>query len=407
MAKCLFLSFIKLYLHKINGTMKNIFLIILIFNLFTGGCISPRKQIQRGNYDTAINVSVKRLQRKPNKEKEIINLDKAYKYAMQRDNDRISFLRKSGQPEIWEEIFLTYADMKNRQEKVRVLPQNVLTAIGFRFQDYDNDILEAKKKAAEFLYAQSLKLLETKDKGNARLAYDQLLRVKSYYSTYKDVDLYIQKALDLGTTYILFTMKNNTGIPLPPSFETELQRISLSDLNSKWLRYETVKTEEINYDYIILLNIRVIDVSPEALKETHYTESKEIPDGFQYVLDAHGNVMKDSLGNDIKTPKTKIISCNVIETQQNKAVTISGTLDFINLNNSQVIKTDPVTSQFFFDHLYAEAQGNFEALKPETREKLNLRPVPFPNNFDMILRAGDIIKDISRNIIIQNQNIIY
>lgn len=387
--------------------MKTSFLYLALFVFFLGGCVSSRKQFQRGNYDEAIRISVKKLHKNPDKEKEILNLDRAYKYAVQRDIERIAFLKKSGQPEIWDEIFSIYAVLKNRQEKVRVLPQQILSAIGFQLQNYDNDIIEAKKKAAEFLYAHSLKLLENKDKACARQAYDQLMKVKSYYSTYKDVDLYIQKALQMSTTYVLFTMKNNTGIPLPPSFESELQKISLADLDSKWLRFETQKVNGRDYDYIILLNMRVIEATPEGVKEIHYTESKEVPDGFQYVLDSHGNVMKDSLGNDIKIPKTKTISCNIIETQQNKAVTISGTIDFINLTNSQVIKTDPITSQFFFNHMYAVAQGNFEALKPETREKLNLRPVPFPTDFDMILRAGDIIKDMSRNIIMRNRNIIY
>jgi len=387
--------------------MKNILLIFLFFSLIFEGCISSRKQIQRGNYDAAIYVSAKKLLRKPEKEKEIINLDKAYKYAMQKDNERIVFLKKGGQPDIWEEVFSIYENMKNRQEKVRILPQNVLTAIGYKFQDFDNEIIEARKKAADFLYTYSIKLLQNNDKASARQAYDQLLRVKNYYASYKDVDTYLQKASQLGTTYILFTMKNNTGIPLPPSFETELQKISLYDLNSEWLRFETVKQDDRNYEYIILLNITLIDVSPEGLKETHYSEKKEIADGFKYVYDAHGNVMKDSLGNDIKTPKTKIINCDIIETQQHKAVTISGTLDFIDLNNSQVIKTDPISSQFFFDHLFAVAQGNWDALRPETKEKLNSRPLPFPNDFEMILNAGSIIKDISRKIISQNKNLIY
>jgi len=387
--------------------MKTLYIISLSILLLIGGCVSSRKQIQRGNYDAALKISVKKLHRKPNKEKEIVNLDRAYKYAMQRDNERINFLRKSGQPDIWEEIFIIYARMKNRQDLVRALPESVLAAIGYKFQDFDNDLLEAKKKAAEFLYAHALKLLEKKDKTSARQAYDELIRVKSYYASFKDVDTYLQKALHLGTTYVLFTMRNNTGIPLPPSFESELQKISLSDLDAKWVRYETKKVDVRNYDYCILLNMRIIDVTPEALKEVHYTETKEVPDGFQYVLDANGNVMKDSLGNDIKIPKTKIISCNVIETQQHKAVTISGTIDFIDLNNTQTIKTDPIASQFFFDHISAVAQGNIDALKPETKEKLKIRPLPFPPDFDMILRAGDILKDMSRNIISQNRHIIY
>jgi len=391
----------------ILSLMKKSIIFLIAATLFLSACVSSRKHIQKGHYDEAIRICVKKLHKNPNKAKHIENLDRAYKYAMQKDNERITFLKKSGQPDIWEEVFLIYEKMKIRQEKVRVLPMNILNTIGFKHQDFDADIIEAKKKAADYLYTNSVMLLETKDKTNARIAYEQLLRVKSYFSVYRDVDSYLQKALNLGTTFIIFSMKNNTGVPLPPSFETELQKISLADLNSKWLRYETVKVAGRDYDYVILLNIRIIDVSPDALKEVHFAETKEVDDGFKYVLDANGNVMKDSLGNDIKIPITKIISCNVIETQQNKSVLITGTLDFINLNTQQVIKTDPITSQFFFQHTSATANGNFDALKPETKEKLKIRPMPFPNDFEMILNAGDIIKDVARNIIRQNRHIIY
>lgn len=387
--------------------MKKLIFLPVIMALLISSCVSSKKQIRKGRYDAAVKTSVRKLHKKPSKEKEILNLDRAFKYANQNDLERINFLRLSGQPEIWEEVFGIYARMKDRQNLVRALPTSVLTAIGFQLINYDNEIVEAKKKAAEFLYAHSLRLLENKDKQSARQAYTELKRVKSLFATYKDVDKYIQESIYMGTSFALFIMKNNTGIPLPPSFERELQKMSLTDLNTMWVKYETIKTSNVNYDYNIVLNIRVIDVSPDALKEVHFEETKKVPDGFEYVLDGNGNVMKDTLGNDIKVPKTKIISCKVIETQQNKAVTISGTLDFINTRTGQVIKTDGITSQYFFEHLSAMANGDIEALKPETKEKLKLRPLPFPNDFEMILGAADIIKDMSSNIIRQNRNLIY
>ena len=39
-----------------------------------------------------------------------------------------------------------------------------------------------------------------------------------------------------------------------------------------------------------------IEVSPEQIKEREYEDTKEIEDGFEYVLDGNGNVAKDSSG---------------------------------------------------------------------------------------------------------------
>ena len=211
----------------------------------------------------------------------------------------------------------------------------------------------------------------------------------------------------MGTSYVLFKMQNNTGTPLPPNFETELTKISLTDLDADWIRYHTHKTTGTTYDYNIVVNMKNIMVSPEAVKEIQYTESKTVPDGWQYLLDAHGNVRKDSLGNDIKVPKTKVITCIVEETYQNKKATIAGTLDYVNNANNQLIKTDPIAADNFFEYRSAVANGDFNALKPETREKLGRKPVPFPPSFDMILQAGQTLKGMVKNIILANKEVLY
>ena len=50
-----------------------------------------------------------------------------------------------------------------------------------------------------------------------------------------------------------------------------------------------------------------------------YKGEKNIKDGFTYVLDTNGNVMKDSLGNDIKVDKIVKISAKKIEFEQTKS----------------------------------------------------------------------------------------
>ena len=364
--------------------------------------------MQSGNYDAAIHKSVRKLTKRK-KDKEIIILEQAYKKANERDQEQINFLKKEGNPDNWDQLYTIYSNMSRRQNSIKPLLPLMIESENrtafFEIKNFDEELIQTKQKAAELLYARALSLLEKNTKTDARKAYSDLQTVKNYYSNYKDIDVQINKAINIGTSYVIFKMKNNTGVPLPPSFQDELTKISMSELNNNWLQYHVNEVKGLNYDYTILVNMKNINVSPEAVKELQYTETKEVPDGFQYALDKKGNVQKDSSGNDIKLPKTKIVACNVIEVYQNKKAIIAGTLDFINNASGQLIKTDPITSENFFEFRSATAMGDTNILKPETKAKLGKRPVPFPNDFDMILAAGQTLKGMVKNIIWSNKGI--
>lgn len=385
--------------------------VCLLVSTFIISCSNSSKLMKSGNYDAAIRKSTQKLKRKKQNDKEIVVLEQSYQKANERDRERISFLKKEGKPDNWDEIFRQYSQMAQRQENLKpLLPLHLEGQnrdANFEIVNYSDEIIQAKKNATEYFYAHALSLLDRNNKPDARVAHGELLRVKGYSGNYKDVDKELQRAKDLGTSYVLFKMKNTTGVPLPPSFEDELTKISLSDLNGEWLRYYTHEVKGMDYDYVIVVNMKNINVSPEAVKETSFTETKIIPDGFQYALDANGNVKKDSLGNDIKIPKTKTIFCNVIETYQNKKAIIAGTLDYINNSTGQLLKTDPIASENFFEYRSYGAIGDINALKPETKAKLGPKPVPFPSGFDMLLQAGQVLKGMVKDIIYKNKNILF
>jgi len=386
---------------EFKNNMKKIIIYLFISILITA-CSGSRKLMESGNYDAAIHKAVHKLTKKK-KEKEIIVLEQAYKKANERDLEQITFLKKEGNPDNWDQLYTIYYNMNHRQNSIKpLLPLFIKSESRnavFELRNFDEELIQTKQKAAEFLYARALSLLDKNTKFDARKAYTDFQTVKKYYPNYKDLDGQIQKAINMGTSYVNFKMKNNTGVPLPPNFQDELTKISLSELNNNWLRYHANEVKDLTYDYTILVNMKNISVSPEAIKEIQYTESKEVPDGYQYVLDSKGNVKKDTSGNDIKLPKTKLVSCNVLEVYQNKKAIIAGTLDFIDNSSGQLLKTDPISSENFFEFRSATAMGDTNILKPETKAKLGKRPLPFPSNFDMILAAGQTLKGMVKDII--------
>jgi len=387
-----------------------LFIFVFTTTLFSA-CNISQKLVNQGYYDAAIDRAVRKLKRNKTKEKEVIALQRAFVKANIRDLEQITFLKLEGTPDNWDNIFSVYNSMNIRQEKVKPLLPLKIKSNGkdaeFKIVNYNDEIINAKQKAADYFYTHGLSLLDKKDKQSARQAYDELYKVKCYYPNYKDVDDQIKKAQIMGTSYVLYKMENKTGTPLPPNFEEELIKISLSELDANWLVYDTKEDKNIKYDYTILVNMKQILVSPESVKEYIYDESKTIPDGFQYVLDKNGNVMKDTLGNDIKVEKFKEIKCKVIETHQFKKAMIGGTLDYINNSTNQLIKTDPISAENFFEYRWATAIGDLNALKPETKAKIGLRPAPFPASFDMIFAAGQTLKTMVKDIIWKNKGILY
>lgn len=382
--------------------MRNYLFALSVLTLLLAGC-SAKKDLMNGHYDTAIRKTVRKLQKNPGKAKHLDILTQAYNQAQQRDADRIAFLKKEGRPGIWDEVFRRYSQMKSRQDRVKALsfvPPNV------DFKDYDQEIIAAKKKAAEYFYAHGKQLLETKDRYEARKAWSDFNKVKSYYPNFRDIDRLIKQAEHMGTSHVLFAVQNKSGIMIPKGFEQELLRISIEDLNSQWVRYYQNEGLDIAYDFTVQLNMKTIDVSPEKIKEVHRKETKEIRDGWKYVLDEKGNVKKDTAGNDIKVPKMKTISCTVIEAHMHKAAIIHGTIDYIDRSNNNLLKTDPVTAETVFEHMTAMAVGDTRALKPETRKILNLQPMPFPPDPDLILQTSDHLKAMAKDIMVRNKHVI-
>ncbi len=369
------------------------------------GCQVSKQYLEKGQYDSAIRQSVKKLRKNPTKEKEIVVLKRAYDLAYERDNDRIKFLKMEGKPEVWDEVFSLYVALKNRQTLVKtVLPLKMKSGekVNFKMVDYDAEILAAKKKAAEYFYAHGKMFLKKNDKMAAREAYYDFGRVKDYYSSYKDVDDLLIESRNKGISTALIKVINKSRIVVSRRFVDDLLNIGVSNLNKKWVVYDTKKTQQ-SYDYNVIVSIKNIDMSGEKLREKHYEKTKEIKDGFEYVKDEHGNVMKDTLGNDIKKPRYITVKCKVLEIHQHKSVRIFGTVDYVDNRTKQIMLSKEVTAENFFDYASGTALGDMRALDKESKKFLGRLPTPFPHDEDMIEEAGKVLKKVVYDLLVDNR----
>jgi hypothetical protein len=133
--------------------MKKDIPFVFILTILMSGCGSSKKQLQRGNYDAAIEKSVKQLRKDPNDNKQIAILEDAFRIANEQDNERVRFLKMEGKPSNWDEIYLVYKRLYDRQSLVRtVTPLSVNgRSVDFPFVDNMQEMVircsEALKQA--------------------------------------------------------------------------------------------------------------------------------------------------------------------------------------------------------------------------------------------------------------------
>lgn len=389
--------------------MKSLFPVFLALMFIITSCASVNKIIESGDYDAGIALLIRKIKgKKKKKAKYVEALEYAFQKATARDMSAINALKREGRGDNLQRIYDIQKQMKRRQANIEpLLPLYADNGIKaeFKFVRVDDMLSDTKKEGAEFQYEKGLRIMKDARRGDkeaARQAYREFEKIENYYRTYKDKDKLMAEALDLGRVYISFKMNNEARVVLPADFEREILQMSVGDINTRWKEFHTKENPRIDYDFSVLMRLTDIDVSPEQVKERQYEDSKEIEDGFEYVLDGNGNVAKDSLGNDIKVPKKTTIKAYVLETCQIKEAFVRGRLEYIDNKTRALVRSENVAAEAIFTNYASTYQGDKRALSKETKRNLGNRPVPFPTNEQLLLDAAEHLKPVVKDKIRNN-----
>jgi hypothetical protein len=389
--------------------MKKTFTFLLVA-LLMSSCGSTTKKLQQGNYDAVIDKSVKKLIRKPDAS-DAAEMDRAYRLANERDVERIKFLKTENNPDNFDEIFSRYNMLKERQRQVRtVTPMTVEgKTYSYEYVDYDAEMIASKRKAADYFYNNGKGLLENAlQKEDYRDAYYQLVKASEYSGgQFENIDELIYDARMKGISRVIVEVNNQTPLQLPPMVEEDLISFDTRGLGNEWVEYHFKNVDEnAVYDYAVLVKLLSIMVSPDGVEDKDQIFTKNIANGFEYVLDANGNVMKDTAGNDIKLQKFKEITCTLIETRQFKSVEIRGEVEIQSMNPDRLLQKEPFGASNQFEHSSARSIGDEGALTEEALLKTQQEKIAFPTDVDMVLMCTETIKPAIRNAIYANRQLI-
>lgn len=385
--------------------------VILVVFVACGGVKKTQKAINSGNYYNAINNSIQNLSQNKTKKSHqpyVILLEEAFQKNTERELDHIDFLKKEGNPANYEAIYKGYNRLKDIQQRVRpLLPLTILEEnrqAQFSFKNYDDKIIAAKEQLSDYLYHNATTLLSNAtQKQDYRNAYEDFSYLSEINPGYEDHKEKMEEAYAKGLDYVKVDMVNHTDQIIPVKLEEELLNFNTYGLNNQWTEYHTNHLPQIRYDYTMDVTLRQINISPEQVSEKQIIKEKQIKDGQEYLLDRNGNVVKDSLGNKIKIDKFRTVRCNFYQFTQFKTAQVVGMVSFTNLHTKQQVNSYPLSSEFVFEHVYANYDGDRRALENDLVALLDLVAVPFPTNEQMVYDAGEDLKSRLKFILTQQR----
>lgn len=373
--------------------MKNLLLLLTVALL--ASCASADKLLETGNYDQLVDFATKKLSGRKKKDEYVRALETGFEKITRRDMATIDHLKTSTDPYDWEDIINIAREIDHRQSKIEpFLP--LVSESGyqakFTFVKTDKIISEARVTAVDLHEKRLVDMVNAARRGNktqARNAYKLIDHIRSLDNTYYRPELR-DEMLALGLNRILISIENNSNAIMPADFERELLRADFANMGSSWDRYYTEVDDDFPVDYKVILRINEILTTHDEWAEHHHPHSKDIVDGWEYVLDERGNVKKDSLGNDIKRDKIVRVNAIIIEGVQTKKALIRTRMDIINAANNVRIYSQPLEFENEFRHVSRHFTGDERALEPHLRQRI--LPIGYPSDASMIRDAFEGLK---------------
>tara|TARA_B100000497_G_scaffold9881_2_gene10902 strand:- start:93 stop:1253 length:1161 start_codon:yes stop_codon:yes gene_type:complete len=376
--------------------------IILLFISICLSC-SPLKKINEniisGEFDKAINKTIGELKKTKNKKKKDqykLILKDVFNRSVIKSQNKISSLKKDNNPEFYYEIYLEYQKLIDRQNKLMNISSSSLK---FNFKNYDNDHIEFRYKTSNYYLELSKSLISNNDKLDYRNAYDYLIVIESINPNYLDTKSLINLCLLRGKDQILLNVLNESNSVIYKELQNDILNINGYDINSKWKSFHSTKD---NYsgkiDFFIDLAFKAFIISPERIFEKENTKEKNIKDGYTYQLNDDGNVMTDSLGNDIKIDKIVKILVKTKEFSQSKSAKVIAEVRYYDDKNIMIEKF-PLESEFWFRNIYLEFTGDKRVLSRKDKRLLKRGALPFPTDEVLLFNNSENIKQKLKNII--------
>jgi tetratricopeptide (TPR) repeat protein len=171
-------------------------LIGVVISSLALSCKTASKLYQKGNYDEAVELAAKKLQKDPHDAKLLDIIQSSYRFAVEDHESSIRTNSNSTNELKWEWIYNDYVSLQHLYEAIHKVPQvyDIVHPV-----DYSSSLLTYGEKAGDTRYERGLNLMQTNNKQGFRDAYREFQLALGF----KPGDMQIQQKMNEAYDYAL------------------------------------------------------------------------------------------------------------------------------------------------------------------------------------------------------------
>jgi hypothetical protein len=355
-------------------------------SLLLFSCKNAQKLYNSGNYDEAVQLAAKKLQKKPGDTKMLVVLQDAYRFAVDDHESRIRNYTETNSDLKAEKIYGEYLQLQSLYETIRRTPA-VYDIV--QPADYSSFVSTYREEAANNRVERGLELLDREDKVSARDAYYEFQKALAL----KPGDLSIKQKLDEAyanaVTNVMVLPLTRVGLQFGSydfdyrNFNYNLVRYLQNNNRSQFVRFLT----ESDAGYRDVRADNFLDMRFSDVSIGRYRDQRNTREVSRQVVGKEIVVSKDSVRKEYITVKAKItVTTRVIHAN----ALLQATLRDV---SNRRLWSDTYRGDYDWTYSFATYTGDERALSEEDKMLIRQRE-EFPPSNDEIIRI--IMEDIQR-----------
>lgn len=182
--------------------------------LFTGisllaiSCKTASKMYEKGNYNEAVELAAKKLQKDPDDPKLLNIIQSSYRYAVNDHESRISDYAQSNNELKWEWMYNEYVSLQRMYDAIYKVPA-VYDLV--KPMNYSSYIITYSEKAGDVRYDRGLAFMQRYDKQSYRNAYREFQAALRFKPGNRDATLKMNEAYEYAVTNVVVLPMQQQG----------------------------------------------------------------------------------------------------------------------------------------------------------------------------------------------------
>jgi hypothetical protein len=363
--------------------MKRSFTVLLVFALLFGitGCNKAKRELNRGNYERAVHLSIDKLRSKPNNKTARDVLRKGYEYATAYHTENIAMLQASNDPFRWEGMVSSYDFMNRMHQDIRRCPACMEVVPQTRaFIDESNRVRE---QAAEVRYEKGMESLSKNDRLSAREAFQHFAVAEQLVPDFRNTREMMNQSLAEATLNVVVDQVpvNSRNYALSGEFfQNQIgSYLATNRRLNEFVRFYTPEEARLEGleqpDHIIILQFDDFLVG-----QTHTNSNTNTVTSTDSV-----KIGQATLPDGSKIDVFDKVSARL--TVHEKYVSSRGLLDMqiIDAWGDRIIYHDKMPGEFVWRTTWGSFNGDERALSAEQKRIVQRREVPPPPAQDLFV----------------------